>query len=70
MFVKIAQIPGAVKEVALESGMTVKQALETGEFSTDLSGKSLQVNAAPATLETVLNDGDRVTIAAGAKGNS
>lgn len=66
--VKIAQIPGALNEYALEDGTSVGSALETAGLSPD--GFTVSVNGSPVTdMSTTLTDGDRVTLTKAAKGN-
>jgi len=66
--VKVVRIPGTVKEVGLEDGSTVAQALAAAGLTT-AQGEGLQVNGSPCDNNTVLNDGDSIIIAKGAKGN-
>lgn len=70
IFVKVAQIPGISKEVAINEGGTVRDAITAAELDTDMTGKTLQVNATTATLDQTVQNGDVVAIAKGAKGNA
>lgn len=65
--VKVVRVPGAVVELVLEGGATVGQALAAANI-TPTSGESVKVNAADATSDTALSDGDRVYISKAAKG--
>ncbi len=67
--VKVIRVPGAVSEVGLDSGSTVEHALAAADTVVG-DNEKLQVNGADATDSTRLNDGDRVVISKGAKGNS
>jgi ribosomal 50S subunit-recycling heat shock protein len=65
--VRIARVPGLVKEVALNGERTVAAACDVAEVSTD---GMIHVNGVVARPTTEIYDGDRITISAGAKGNS
>lgn len=65
--VTLTFVPGRKNEYTLEDGATVGDLLSVAEVSAE--GYLLQVNAADADSSTVLYDGDRVTLAKGAKGN-
>ena len=65
--VKIAQIPGALKEFALDSGSTVADALRVSEFSAE--NFEINVNGSRASTDQSLEDGDRITLSKAAKGN-
>lgn len=68
--VKIVEVPGAVREVVLEDGATVSDALTTAGM-TVRDGYKLEVSGKPGASEgTVLSDGDKVVLAKGAKGNA
>jgi hypothetical protein len=67
--VRVARIPGQVIELALDDGATVAQALSKAELSVE-NGETLKVQGMPATPDKVLNDGDRVVLVKGAKGNA
>lgn len=66
--VKVMKVPGAVRNVALQDGATVSDALAAAEMSVD-SNQTIQVDGSNASGTTTLSDGSRVIIAAGAKGN-
>ena len=66
MFVKIVRMPGEVKEIAVDGGASVGQALEIAEMSASSSEK-ITVNGSVATLSTCLSDGDRIVLARDAK---
>lgn len=66
--VRLARVPGSVQELALNDGATVSDALTAAGTSVQ-SGEVLKVNGADASLGTQLNDGDRVLLVKGAKGN-
>lgn len=65
--VRVARVPGLVKEVALNGERTVAAACDVAEVSTD---GMIHVNGSVASPQTPVSDGDRITISAGAKGNS
>ena len=65
---KVIQVPGAVKEVALEDGATVQDALNAASVTVE-SGYTIKVNGADADASTPVPAGARVIIAKGAKGN-
>lgn len=65
--VRVARVPGLVKEVALNGGRKVSDAANIAGIATD---GTIHVNGRAATLGTLLSNGDRVTISKGAKGNS
>jgi hypothetical protein len=67
--VKVGQIGQRTEEAMLESGATVRQALNTVGREVP-EGYGVEVNSAEATLDTRLSDGDMVVVAKGAKGNS
>lgn len=66
--VKVMKVPGAVRNVALQDGATVDDALVAAEMSVD-TNQTIQVDGSAASGSTTLTDGSRVIIAAGAKGN-
>lgn len=68
MLVKIGRYPGIIKEVGLEDGSTVQDALSAAELSMD-NGTSIQVNGEAATLSTVLYEDDMVRLSKQIKGN-
>jgi putative ubiquitin-RnfH superfamily antitoxin RatB of RatAB toxin-antitoxin module len=69
MFVKVIRVPGAVKEVGLEDGATVADALEAAELQKG-ENEALKVGSKNASLSDALSDGDIITISKGAKGNT
>ena len=66
--VKVMEIPGAIVNVALESGATVADALQAAKM-TLASGRSLKVNGIDGTHETVLTDNSTIAMSVNAKGN-
>ncbi|QIB67133.1 MoaD/ThiS family protein [Kineobactrum salinum] len=67
--IKVVVVPGTVKEVALNDGATVRDALDAASQSSE--GYAIQVDGVSnATLDTPLRDGQRVALSVGAKGNS
>lgn len=68
--VKVIEVPGAVRDIALETGSaTVGEALSTAGV-TVRDGYTVKVNGNEAGNDTVLSNGDRVIISKGAKGNA
>ena len=65
--VKVAQMPGALREFVLEDGATVSEALDTADMSAD--GFTVSVNGATSGEDRVLADGDNVILTKAAKGN-
>jgi len=68
MFAKIATLPGALQEYALEEGATVRTLVELSE--SDAENYGITVNGLPVDLDSPLNDGDKVILSKAAKGNS
>lgn len=66
--IKVARVPGTVKEVALNDGATVNDALSNAGIRLE-SGEALKVNGVNAEAGQILRDGDRVVLVKGAKGN-
>jgi len=64
--VKVMQVPGSVKEVALNDGATVGDALAAAEI-TNSEDYPITVNGASATTSTGLVDGQRVILARSSK---
>lgn len=64
--VKVAKLGGAVKEVALENGATIRTALAAAGVSAD--GFEVRLNGAPAGLDTPVRSGDIVTLVPQIKG--
>ena len=67
--VKVMQIPGAIREVALEDGATVADALTAAQMSLH-SNYVLKVDGSEADESDMLRDGQNVTMSASAKGNA
>lgn len=67
--VRFARVPGTVQELVLNDNATVGDALSQAGTSVQ-SGEALKVNGADATTSTMLNDGDRIMLVKGAKGNA
>jgi sulfur carrier protein ThiS len=65
--IRVIRVPGATKELVLPDNTTVEDALQAAGTSVS-SDEALQVNGANTTMDTILTDGARVTIAKGAKG--
>jgi len=65
--VRVIRSPGLVRNVALPQGSTVSDALQVAGTSLQ-QNEVPQVNGTAGTLDTVLVDGDRIIMAAGAKG--
>lgn len=65
--VKVVKVPGIVKNIALEAGSTVRDALRLAEIEPD-SSQALNVSGRPATQDTQLEDGDKLVVAKGAAG--
>lgn len=66
--IKVVVVPGAVKEVVLNDGATVRDALSAANQTSD--GFQVAVDGVNnASLDTVLSDGQRVALSIGAKGN-
>lgn len=66
--VKLAQLPGALREFAMEDGATVSDLLDLAGSSSD--GFAISVNGAAASQDTVLSDGANVILSKSAKGNA
>lgn len=67
--IKVARVPGTVQELVMEEGATVGQALSLAGMEAT-AGILLQRNGSNCTVETRLENCDRITLAKGAKGNS
>jgi len=59
ILVKIARIGERSEELALREGSTVEDLLDAADMQL-VSGEKIQINGAPADIDTVLRDGDRV----------
>ncbi len=68
MTVKVAKVPGLIKEVALPDGATVACALTAAEISAD--GFSIQVSGQVASSDTVLSNNATVMLTQRIKGNA
>jgi len=66
MLIKVAQMGGEVHEYSLGAGATVSDALEAADIEVD--SQTVHVNAAPASMTTVLSDGDVVTLTSKVEG--
>lgn len=66
--VKVVRVPGAVKDVVLETGATVNDALAAAGVSLD-SNESVVVNGQATSGTAPISDGSRILVAKGAKGN-
>ena len=63
--VRCGKVPGQIKEIALNGGRTVADALDACEIDDD---GEIRVNGEPATLETGLRQGDTVLLLHKVKG--
>lgn len=66
---KVVRIPGTVREVALNDGATVHDALAAADTSV-AAGESVKLNGIETTLDAVVPNGASLVIAKGAKGNA
>ncbi len=69
MQVQVIQVPGTIKSVTLNFGASVRDAISAAGVNLS-GGETLKVNGLEATVDAALNDGDKLMIAKGAKGNS
>jgi putative ubiquitin-RnfH superfamily antitoxin RatB of RatAB toxin-antitoxin module len=67
--VKVTMVPGAIKNVMLNDGATVADALAAADLSAT-DGYTIQVDGQTATTSTAVQDGSRVILARSAKGNA
>jgi hypothetical protein len=67
MIVKVGKMPGVIKEVLVESGATVEQALDAAEISA--SGYSIIVGDSEVSLSTTLSENDTVVLSKKIEGN-
>ncbi len=68
--IKVAQAPGTVREVVLNDGATINDALITAGLTVQ-SGNTLQLDGNETDdFSQVLSNGQNIVIAVGAKGNS
>lgn len=70
--VKIAKIPGGVKEVALEDGATIGDALNVyaETFGESITGYEVRLGTGIATMSEVPMDGSKIYLALQVKGNA
>ncbi len=69
MEVTLTRVPGTTSTLEVRDDATVADVLNS--TGSDVSGsEAIKVNGLTATISQTLADGDRVIIAAGAKGNS
>jgi len=66
--VKVMQIPGTIREVALEDDATVSDALSAAEMTVG-AGYTLKVDGNEAEVNQSLTNGQNITISNSAKGN-
>jgi len=69
MEVKVIRVPGTTKTIEIPEGGTVGEALNTADVALT-SGEACKVNAQACSMDTVLQEGDKIIVAKGAKGNS
>ena len=65
--VKVVRVPGAVTDVALNSGATVSDALRAANIDMG-EGETVSMNGATVNGSRALSQGDRIIVAKGAKG--
>ena len=68
IMIKIVKNPGLLREVALNDGATVADALVVSGH--DAEGMAITVNGVSGSVSTPLTDGATVTLSANAKGNA
>lgn len=67
IIVKVAQVPGSVKELAMNEGATITNALDMATIRLD-DDYAMAINGENTDdFERTLNDGDIITISKGAK---
>jgi len=66
--VKVMQIPGTIREVALEDGATVADALAAADMAVG-AGYALKVDGNEADVSYTLTNAQNITISNSAKGN-
>lgn len=68
--VRVSELGGVFKEVELEEGATVRQALEAAGAKIDVA-KTIKINAdeEPAELDDIVENGDSVCVVPHIKGN-
>jgi sulfur carrier protein ThiS len=65
--VKVANVPGSIQEVALQTGATVADALRTAGINA--SGKVIKVGGRDASTTDTLSNGSTVLVSAKITGN-
>ena len=65
--VKVVRVPGAVKDVALNDGANVADALGAANVHLG-AGETVSMNGNTVEMSQPLSNGDRVIVAKGAKG--
>ena len=63
---KVIRVPGTVKEIALEDGATVADALAAAEYEPSAT-EAITLNGATVSTDAVVNDSDRLVLAKAAK---
>lgn len=66
--VKVGLLPGTIKEVTLNGGRAVSDALEGAEISS-ADGYEIRINSELGATDTELKDGDVVLLVKQIKGN-
>lgn len=67
--VRVAQIGGEIKEIALEEGSTIEDALNAAGIDPN-GGQRIRVDGETAELQDELEDGDYVTLSGKIKGGT
>jgi len=67
-FVKVAKLGTAVKEVAIDSGSVVEDALRAAEVTAE--GFEIRINGNPVNLDSSIKTGDILTLVPQIKGGS
>ena len=65
--VKVIRVPGAVTEVGLNTGATVKDALDAAGVTIGRN-ESVKLNGTDTSMDTCLQEGARILVAKAAKG--
>lgn len=66
--VRVARVPGAIQTVAVEAGSSVADCLRAAGVTVG-SGEAVKLNGANCETSARVNDGDRIVVSKGAKGN-
>lgn len=66
LLVKVAKVPGTVKEVALAEGATLADAIKESGFET--TGYQVRRDGENEALTSMVEDGDVITLVASVKG--